>query len=160
MRFWLKFDQQKALQNHLNQQQTLLHQLQSRLKEYENKIYMDNTEGNKAVEELQNRLRANIESIQMLNHQVSEHFFQSSDLTCQWNLLISGEYAAARKYHNKGVVRERKSCPTNTAASTRKQEPIYSFVHLARQRQTLWQSGKIKNKQITCKYWLLIEHDL
>lgn len=60
----------KALQNHLSQQQALLHELQSRLKEYENKIYTDNNEGTKVVEELQNRLRTNIESIQILNHQV------------------------------------------------------------------------------------------
>ena len=83
MKFQFKYDQQKALQNHLNQQQTLLHQLQSRLKEYENKIYMDNTEGNKAVEELQNRLRANIETIQMLNHQVSENEFFPRYFICQ-----------------------------------------------------------------------------
>lgn len=60
----------KALQNHLAQQQALLHQLQGRLKEHETKAYHDNTEGSKAVEELQNRLRSNIESITILNHQV------------------------------------------------------------------------------------------
>lgn len=60
----------KALQNHLAQQQSLLHQLQGRLKEYEAKIYQDSSEGSKAVEELQNRLRSNIESITILNHQV------------------------------------------------------------------------------------------
>ncbi len=54
----------------MNQQQTLLHQLQTRLKEYENKIYFDNTEGNRAIEELQNRLKGNIEKIQILNIQV------------------------------------------------------------------------------------------
>ena len=32
---------------------------------------MDNSESNKTVEELQNRLRSNIDSIQMLNHQVN-----------------------------------------------------------------------------------------
>lgn len=35
------------------------------------KIYSDNTESNKTVEELQNRIRSNIDSIQMLNHQVN-----------------------------------------------------------------------------------------
>lgn len=61
----------KALQNHLNQQQALLHQLQTRLKDYETKIFVSSTEGNKTIEELQSRIRSNIESIQMLTNQVN-----------------------------------------------------------------------------------------
>lgn len=61
----------KALQNHLNQQQALLHQLQTRLKEYETKMFVSSTEGNKTIEELQNRIRSNIESIQILTNQVN-----------------------------------------------------------------------------------------
>ena len=34
---------------------------------------MDNSESTKTVEELQNRLRTNIESIQLLNHQVNAY---------------------------------------------------------------------------------------
>ncbi len=36
-----------------------------------NKALCENSEGNKTIEELQNRLRSNIESIQILSHQVS-----------------------------------------------------------------------------------------
>lgn len=61
----------KALQNHLNQQQTLQHQLQTRLKDYETKFFVSNTEGNKTIEELQCRIRSNIESIQILTNQVN-----------------------------------------------------------------------------------------
>jgi hypothetical protein len=59
------------LQNHLNQQQILLHQLQNRLKEYETKITVSTSEGNRTVEELQIRLKANIDSITMLNHHLN-----------------------------------------------------------------------------------------
>ena len=59
------------MQNHLNQQQILLHQLQNRLKEYETKINLTSSEGNRTVEELQIRLKANIDSITMLNHHLN-----------------------------------------------------------------------------------------
>ena len=41
------------------------------MKPFRNKIYLDNSEGNKTVEDLQNRIRSNIDSIQLLNHQVN-----------------------------------------------------------------------------------------
>ena len=49
----------------------LLHQLQNRLKEYEAKITVSASEGNRTVEELQIRLKANIDSITMLNHHLN-----------------------------------------------------------------------------------------
>ena len=36
---------------------------------------MDNSEGSKTIDELQNRIRSNIESIQILNHQVNTFNF-------------------------------------------------------------------------------------
>ena len=36
-----------------------------------NKIFIENNEGNKTIDELQNRLKLNIESIQLLSHQVN-----------------------------------------------------------------------------------------
>ncbi|CAF0853486.1 unnamed protein product [Brachionus calyciflorus] len=74
----------KALQNHLNQQQCLLNQLQSRLKDYETRMFTSNTEGNKTIDELQQRIRSNIESIQILTNQVNvlqrENFIQKEQI--------------------------------------------------------------------------------
>lgn len=62
----------KALQQHLNQQQLILQQLQNRLKEYEAKIFASTSEEKKAVSDLESRLRSNAENIQLLNHQVND----------------------------------------------------------------------------------------
>jgi len=61
----------KALQNHLGQQQALLQQVQTKVKEYEARIAVEGSEGCRAVEELHNRLRHNVESMQILNCQVN-----------------------------------------------------------------------------------------
>jgi len=61
----------KALQNHLGQQQMLLQQLQAKVKEYEARMAVEGSEGCRAVEELQARLRQNVESMQILNCQVN-----------------------------------------------------------------------------------------
>ncbi len=56
---------------------------------FRSKIYLDNNESSKTVEELQNRIRSNIDSIQMLNHQVIDFFLAitlSSDILSTDNL--------------------------------------------------------------------------
>ena len=65
----------QALQSHSSHQQLLLHQLRSRLEEHESDQDSELKEKLATIEDLHNRLKSNVDSVQQLNQQVHIHHF-------------------------------------------------------------------------------------